>query len=141
MFQFATSSHPDTELILFNLFLFKIIQRMRTASIGPHIWESDLLSGALLKEQFPIFWTEDECAKCTMEQTLSDIFHKMAYKGRGLVSIAIILNILMAYMSFCRVRQSQRRSRRLRYISHPSISIVPDHIPTNQCWPVCLDEQ
>lgn len=53
-------------------------QRVRAAGVGPHVWEGNLLSGALLKEQL-VLVVEEEDGKGTVQESLVDVGHQVAY--------------------------------------------------------------
>jgi hypothetical protein len=64
-------------LSLFNKF-GSSIKGVRTAGIGPHIGEGDLLASALLEKK-SVLRIEQENTEGAMEQTSVDVFHKMAF--------------------------------------------------------------
>lgn len=78
MLEFSRRCAPHTELTLLDLFLLEIIQWVRTARICPHVRKGDLLRSTLLQEELAIGRTEDECRKCSVQETLVDVFHQMA---------------------------------------------------------------
>lgn len=53
-------------------------QRVRTASVGPHVREGDFLRGALLQEK-TIVGVEEEDGKGTVEETSFDVGVQMAF--------------------------------------------------------------
>lgn len=53
-------------------------QRVRATCVGPHVGESDLLSGALLEEQL-VLVVEEEDGKGTVQESLVDVGHQVAY--------------------------------------------------------------
>jgi len=54
-------------------------KRMRAASVGPHVWESDLLGGTLLEKQLVLI-VEKEDGEGSVEEPLLDVGHQMACK-------------------------------------------------------------
>ena len=59
---------------------------MRAASVGPHVWEGDLLCGALLEEEL-VLVVEEEDGEGAVKETLVDVRHEMAYG----VALAFVL--------------------------------------------------
>jgi len=52
-------------------------QRVRAAGVGPHVWEGNLLRGALLKQQL-VLVVEEEDGKGTVQESLVDVGHQVA---------------------------------------------------------------
>lgn len=52
-------------------------QRMRAASVRPHVRERDLLGRSLLQEE-SILGVEEEDGESAVEESLVDVFHQMA---------------------------------------------------------------
>jgi hypothetical protein len=53
------------------------VERVRAASVGPHIGEGDLLGSALLEEELVLI-VEEEDRKGTVKETLVNVGHEMA---------------------------------------------------------------
>lgn len=53
-------------------------KRVRAASVCPHIWECNLLSGALLEKQ-ALVGIEEEHGKGTVEKAAVNVGHEVAY--------------------------------------------------------------
>lgn len=80
----SSAHHPSgpifTKLILFNQFRSSV-QGVRAASVGPHVGESDLLGGTLLKQEL-VVGVEQEDTKGTVQEASVDVGHQMAYDCR-----------------------------------------------------------
>jgi len=77
MLEFPYRSNLDAVLVLLNLLLLEVIERVRAAGVGPHVREGDLLRGPLLEEKFAVGGAEDEDGEGTVEETFVDVLHKM----------------------------------------------------------------
>ena len=79
-----------TQLVLFDLLVLKVIERVGATRIGPHIGESDLFGCALLEEKFAVRGAEDEGAKGTVEETFVDVLHQVAW-GAGMIGLVLVM--------------------------------------------------
>lgn len=52
-------------------------QRVGAAGVGPHVWEGNLFSCALLEEQL-VLVVEEEDGKGTVQESLVDVGHQVA---------------------------------------------------------------
>lgn len=79
--QLATSSVLDTRNGIWKVIttLSWNTQRVRAASVGPHIWEGNLLGSALLEQELVVL-VEEEDGECAVEETLVDVGHKVAWR-------------------------------------------------------------
>lgn len=75
VFELARRSYAHTELVLLDLLLFKVIERVRAARVCPHVGERDLLARALLEQQLPIARSEHECGERAVQKALVDVLH------------------------------------------------------------------
>ena len=73
--ELPTGRNPHPTLVSHVLLLIKVIERVRAASVRPHVWERDLLRGALLQKQASIAGPEDEGGECTMQETFVYVLH------------------------------------------------------------------
>lgn len=56
-------------------------KRVGAASVGPHIGERDFLGGTLLEQQ-ALIRVEQEYGEGTVEETLVNVGHQVAYRGK-----------------------------------------------------------
>ena len=71
------AAHSLYRLLQTRASLSRDTQRMRAASVCPHVGESDLLGCALLQEQ-SVLGVEKEDREGAVQQSLIDVFHQMA---------------------------------------------------------------
>lgn len=71
----ARCRDPNTQLILLDLLLLKVIEWVRAACVRPHVGECDLFRCTLLEQEFPIGRPEHERREGTVQQTLVDVLH------------------------------------------------------------------
>ena len=117
MFELATSSDFHTELLLFNLLLFEIVKRMGATGVCPHVREGNLLSCSLLEKELAAHGMEDEGGEGSMEETLVDILHQVAWdrshfvRTQQLAPTKKVLNAATHRFS-CQVHRAVCRSHR-----------------------------
>jgi hypothetical protein len=56
-------------------------QGVGTTCIGPHARKGDLLVGSFLEEESAVSRAEEEDGECSVEETLVDVGHEMAWGG------------------------------------------------------------
>ena len=72
MLKLTLGSTLDTNVVLFILFILKVIERMGTTGVGPSKGEGDLGGGTLLEKELTLR-VEETDRESTVEHTLGDV--------------------------------------------------------------------
>lgn len=81
MLKLALGSSLDTRdrVLESGTSLGRDVKRVRAASVGPHVGEGDLLSGALLEEEL-VLVVKEEDGEGTVKEALVNVGHEMAWQ-------------------------------------------------------------
>lgn len=87
MWQFPNRRSPHSHLPPF-LDLGLNTERVGTTGIRPHGGKGDLLVGSFLEEEGAVGWAEEEDGEGSVEETLTDVGHEVAYESAQSIKVS-----------------------------------------------------